>query len=182
LNELDALSWQRSILQFQSSLSDSVIQVAVRSLPSEVYAISGPSLTQKLISRRNTLAANAMKYYKFISGSVHVLGTAEDELFEVTGAGDSLNVNIYRFKNRQKGKLIYQRRFVRKETALVYLEGLEGVDKFVIAKDAASTIRLNIKGGSGSDVYDLGGKIRTIVQDSTSNNLFLNKGSRVTLK
>jgi hypothetical protein len=183
LNELDAAAWQKIILQFQASLSDSVIQGAVKNLPHEVYAIGGETLTRKLISRRNTLSGNVMKYYNFISSTVHVPGTAEDEFFEVSGAGDSLSVSVYGFKNKQKGKLIYQRKFLKGETSLVYLEGLEGDDKFFMAKDATSTIRLQIKGGAGRNVYDLGGSIRTIVQDAKSgDNKVLNKGSGITLK
>jgi hypothetical protein len=182
LNELDASAWQKTIQQFQASLSDSVIEAAVKNLPHEVYAIGGDALTKKLINRRNTLPGNAMKYYNFISGTVHVLGTDEEELFEVRGAGDSLNVSVYRFKNEQKGKLIYERRFLKRETSLVSLAGLNGSDKFFMAKDAASTIRLQITGGSGNNVYDLGGNIRTSVQDKKPGDRFLNKGSGITLK
>jgi hypothetical protein len=147
LNELDAATWERAIKRFAASLPDSVIDKAVKNLPQEIYAMDGKALTRKLISRRNSLLPNAMKYYKFISRTVHVSGTAESELFEIAGINDSLTISMYRLKDGNKGAQIYQRTFKPGETSMIYLEGLEGNDKFVLGEQTNTRIKLKIHGG-----------------------------------
>jgi hypothetical protein len=166
LNELDAGMWRRIIKDFQAKVSDSVIEKSVRRLPPEIFAISGNDLQEKLKSRRNTLLENAMKYYRFISGIVHVTGTEENESFVVGEANGSLTVKVFRYKDGKQGAKIYERSFDPKETGVIYLNGLDGKDHFVIEESAASKIKFKIDGGKGSDTYDLKGKIKTEVTDS----------------
>ncbi len=178
LNELDAATWEKGIKLFVASLPDSVIEKAIKKLPLEVYAINGKDLSRKLISRRNSLLQNAMKYYAFISGTVHVLGTAESELFEMSGNDNKLTVNVYRYKEQKRGNKIYERTFYPNETGIVYLNGLEGEDNFVIDEQTTTRIKLKINGGKGSDVYDLKGKMKTTVEDAMKdNNRLLQKGT-----
>jgi hypothetical protein len=169
LNELDADIWERSIKLFQQRLSDDIIRTAVRNLPPEIYAIDGKSLEEKLISRRNTLLENAMKYYEFISGNVTVFGTEEKELFTVSG-NKKIIVTVYRSGKKQASEKIYERSFDPDETGFVYLEGLGGDDEFLIDKTASSRIKIKIRGGKGRDVYDLKGQIKSKVYDFAREN------------
>lgn len=168
LNELDAKIWDSTIRKFQHKLSDEVIENAVKKLPKEVYAINGPALQARLISRRNSLLENAMKYYRFIANAVDISGTEEQELFEVRQNDDKINVAVYRMKGKERGKKIYDRVFDSEDTRFINLEGLGGNDVFVVEENVSSKIKLKIVGGEGKDDYDLNGKMKTLVYDSAS--------------
>lgn len=165
LNELDERMWQNTIKEFQAQLSDKAIERAVKKLPREIYALSGAMLENKLRSRRNTLFENAMKYYQFISGTVHVWGTAENEYFLIKKDADSIKVAVHRYSNGKMGEQIYQRSFSRTHTGIIYLEGLEGEDYFMVEDRFASKVKVKIKGGEGGDTYDLKNTSRVIVYD-----------------
>ena len=170
LNELDAQTWERNIKFFQQKITDEVIDQAVKNLPPEIYAIDGGILTKKLKSRRKTLLENAMKYYDFISGTVTVYGTEENEIFKITGK-EQINVSVYRAnKNQAASEKIYERIFEPDDTGYIYLEGFGGNDEFIIEKMASSKIKLRIRGGKGSDVYNLNGNVKTVVYDSITEN------------
>ncbi|HZF63080.1 MAG TPA: hypothetical protein VEZ55_01280 [Chitinophagaceae bacterium] len=168
LNELGAAEWKQTITEFQNSLSDTAIQKAVSRLPGEVYAISGNELASRLISRRNTLMENALKYYRFIASTVDIAGSSEDELFTVTGLGESITITVHRYDGAVKGTKIYERSFDPSETGIVYLNGLEGNDRFVVEEGSGSKIKIKIKGGDGADSYDLKGKFKVEVDDTTT--------------
>jgi hypothetical protein len=169
LNELDAAVWQKAIKKFQNSLTDDVIKSAVRKLPKEVYAINGAMLETRLKSRRNTLIEGAMKYYRFIAETVDISGTEEEELFEIKSKNKLLTISVYRLKeNKIRDKKIYERSFDPKDTRFINLTGHGGNDHFVIAKNVSSGIKLKINGGDGKDVYELNGKIKTVVYDFSS--------------
>jgi hypothetical protein len=169
LNELDAHIWQRTIKKFQNKLTDDVIERAVKKLPKEVYAINGAMLESRLKSRRNTLLEGAMKYYRFIAGTVDISGTEEEELFEIKSNDNLLSISVYRLKeNRIRDKKIYERSFNAEDTRFINLTGHGGNDHFVIAENISSEIKLKISGGSGKDIYELNGKIKTAVYDSLS--------------
>lgn len=167
LNELDKEQWEKIIKQFQISLTDTVVEAAVKKMPKEVYAISGQKLESRLISRRNTLLQNALKYYDFISGTVDITGTKEKEAFSVFSKGDKLVVQVHRLnKENKKASLIYERAFVPKETGRIFLKGLDGEDQFFVEKGADSKIKVYIEGGKGSDTYDVQGSLRTYINDA----------------
>jgi hypothetical protein len=177
LNELDAVTWDSTIKQFQYKLSDQAIEDAVKKLPREVHLVNGPALKARLISRRNSLLENAMKYYRFIANTVDIFGTDEQEFFEVKQKNNKVNIAVYRLKEKkERGKKIYNRSFDQNDTRFINLEGFGGNDVFFIEENISSKIRLKITGGEGKDSYDLRGEIKTLVYDSiTDENEVVNK-------
>jgi hypothetical protein len=110
-----------------------------------------------------------MKYYQFIAGTVDISGTEEEELFEIKSNDNLLSISVYRLKeNRIRDKKIYERSFNAEDTRFINLTGHGGNDHFVIAENISSEIKLKISGGSGKDIYELNGKIKTAVYDSLS--------------
>lgn len=176
LNELDADTWQQEILRFQQMMNDSAIEASVKILPEPTYKLNGELLISKLKSRRNGLLKNAMQYYTFLSSSVTIKGSDEDELFIVKGSNNKLLVSV--FQKNEPNQKMYERLFDPSETNSIELNGLKGNDQFIIEESARSVIALKIYGGEGSDVYDVKGNMKTKIFDSRKeNNRVLQKGS-----
>ena len=59
-------------------------------MPPEIYAIDGKTLTKKLISRRDLLPGAAMRYYRFLSRDVNVVGSNQKEYFKVSSVPEGV--------------------------------------------------------------------------------------------
>jgi hypothetical protein len=149
LNQLSASDWQRIAQKFQKDLTDDVIKEAVKKLPPEIYALNGPVITRKLISRKNSLARDVLGYYLFLSRSLTVWGTDEEEYFHLSGNKDSITLLVTDTKNRK----IYQRTFYPRETKIIHLYGLGGDDVF--EGTAEIKIQIQMDGGIGKDQYTI---------------------------
>ena len=164
LNGLNAADWNRTLQAFTTALPDSLIYAAVKRMPPEVYAIDGPLITQKLISRRNTLSKDALRYYRFIASQVAIVGTDKPDKFVIQRSKDSMT--IQQFSGPGFSRKVYQRTFQRSETTQVTIIGLDGDDEFVEENSSRSRIRLVLDGGAGSDQYKLQNKHKTKISNS----------------
>lgn len=164
LNNLSAQDWNRVAQRFSAALPDSLIEAAVRKLPPEIYAINGPQVAQKLISRRNSLPKDALRYYRFLAPDVTIVGSDARERFVITRAKDSLTVQ--QFTGPDFSEAHYRRTFYRNETDAVTILGLEGADEFIEQGSRRSRIRLVLDGGAGDDQYHLESRRNIRVQNS----------------
>lgn len=179
LNATTLQDWQRTAAALQAAMTDSVIDVAVRQLPPEVYAISGPMIAAKLKERRSQMPESAEEYFYFINHEVEVPGTEDNELFEVLRNSDSTTqVKIYKITN--KGKLkeapFYSRTFYHDETREVRLYGIDGNDSFKVSGNVKKSVKLRLIGGPKSDVYTDNSSItknarRTLIYDDYGNDI-----------
>ena len=177
LNSLNAQEWTTEIIKFREMLTDQVIEKAVQKLPREVYAISGPEIISILKSRRDGMLVNAMKYYQFLSTSVDVAGTNEDEIFRISSK-DGMTLTAFTSDNGRPGKKLYERNFRSSETKEVVIYGLEGDDHFIVEENVDDDIRLHIYGNRGKDVYDIKGSVKSRIFDfKKDDNLMLHTGS-----
>lgn len=166
LTDLDKKEWENAITDFQRSISDSVIRNAVKQLPPEIYPLSGEKIIQKLISRRNLLPEAAMKYYKFISKKVNIIGSNQKEYFKVSSVGDLLQVRVYaRAKGNDTSFIMYNRIFDPSVTKEIRLFGLHDEDVFEVEKAASSRIKLRIIGGQGIDTFNIRGNVEALLYD-----------------
>ncbi|HEX2535336.1 MAG TPA: hypothetical protein VHK69_16440 [Chitinophagaceae bacterium] len=166
LNELDRADWEEGIRSFQAALTDEVITEAVNRMPPEIAAIRGPFITSTLKTRRDGLVRQAMKYYRFLSHEVEVVGSEGSDYFEVEGDKGQLRVSVYTLEaSGDKGKKVYERTFRKKETNRIRLAGLGGNDRFVIKKGTDTNIRIELSGSGGSDQYEVEGKAPVSVRD-----------------
>ena len=89
-----------------------------------------------------------MKYYRFISKRVNVVGSNEKEYFKVTGIGKKLEVKVYARKAKTDTSfLMYDRIFDPRVTKDIRLYGLNDDDNFEIDSTARSRIRVSLVGG-----------------------------------
>lgn len=177
MNNLDKDAWTRIIAAFQADVNDTVIHDAVKSLPREIYPLDSAVITTKLISRRNKIMKNGLKYYRFLSKEVNIVGSNKDEYFRVFKAGDGLEVKVFkRKKSTDSSSVMFDRVFKRSSTKYINLYGLNGEDKFEIDSSASSSIRLRIIGGKGRDTFNINGKVRNIIYDfKKDSNVILHK-------
>ncbi len=176
LNSIDEQTWATVTDSFINKLSDDVFIKATGKYPPEIKALDSAITVEKLISRRNDLKKESMKYYRFISRSVSIVGSNDDELFHLQN--DSGNVKLTVYKKNEKSDsvtVMYKRIFERSVTHELILYGLNGADKFKIDEDVSSAIKLRIIGGKGTDTFDLKGNIKSFAYDlSTEKNALVN--------
>ncbi|HJS54589.1 MAG TPA: BamA/TamA family outer membrane protein, partial [Chitinophagaceae bacterium] len=166
LTDLDEDEWKKTITEVQGKLNDSVITKAIRKLPAEIYPISGKTLADKLISRRNGLPVAALTYYKFISKGVNVVGSNQKEYFKVSNHGHGLQVRVYaREGGSDTSFIMYDRIFDPSITREIRLYGLNNNDLFEIDSNAASRIKFRIIGGKGADTFNIKGKVEALIYD-----------------
>ncbi len=166
LTDLDEKDWKTTIKEVQEKISDSVINIAIKKLPPEIYTIDSSVLTSKLISRRALLEKAGLKYYRFISKKVNIVGSNEKEYFKITSSPEGLNVRMYGRKNNNDTSFVmYDRTFDHKITKEIRLYGLNDNDLFDINENTSSRIKLRVIGGKGNDTFNIRGNVRNHLYD-----------------
>ncbi|HEY2727421.1 MAG TPA: BamA/TamA family outer membrane protein, partial [Parafilimonas sp.] len=180
LTQLDEKDWKLALDSFKQKETDSVLAVAVKKLPPEIYIIDSANILDKLKSRRDELPVKGLHYYNYLSKYVNVLGSNDREYFKVFEQNDSLAVNVYKIKKKSgdTSSLMYSRVFDDKHTKEIRLYGLNGDDRFYVSPDASSRIKLRIIGGVGKDTFDIHGKVRNYVYDVNTEKNFIADKSR----
>ena len=169
LTDLDAKEWKEQVSDIQKILSDSVIRESVKGLPPRVFKMDSAFIIKRLIARRNGLEKPALKYYRFISKRVNVVGSNQKEYFKVTGEGNNVRVEVYaRKKKSDTSFLMYDRVFDPRVTKDVRLYGLNDDDKFEIDSTVHSKIHISMIGGTGSDTFDIKGNAVNYLYDLKS--------------
>lgn len=176
LNNIDEATWSRVTTDFQNALTDDLIRKAAAKLPPAIAVEGSAPIASKLISRRNDLHAKSMKYYRFLSRAVSVVGSNEQEYFHVKSNPAGLQVTVYKkMVNTDSASIMYNRVFDPRHTREIRLYGLNADDKFEIDPDVSSRIKLRFIGGKGNDTFNLKGNVQNFVYDlSTEKNAFLN--------
>lgn len=166
LTDLDADEWKTIIAETGQKLTDSVIRKSINELPPEIARISGNTIAEKMISRRNLLSTEGMSYYHFISKKVNILGSNKKEYFKVSNYGNGLQVKVYaRTKKSDTSFVMYSRVFDPSVTKEIRLYGLHDDDLFEIEENAESRIKIRIIGGKGYDTFDIKGHVETLLYD-----------------
>lgn len=156
LNDLDRYEWEEIIKNFQKNISDSVIEMAVKKQPAEIYAIRGEEIIERLRSRRDGLLKNAMKYYSFLAKEVTIKGSGESELFKVINETGMTHVYVYDHSNGDTSAMIYSRTFYPAETRIIYLEE-NGPDK-ILQEGSSNKIKIVVKNSGRNQSYILSAK------------------------
>lgn len=169
LTELTAEDYQQLATELQASLTDGVIERAVRQFPPKVYDRLGEQTIRNLKSRRDLLPQAAQEFYLHLAKTPLVIGTDQEERFEVERLNDEETaVKVIRLSD---DKQVYHRVFKRSETKQITLHGLAEDDEFEVKGDVNKGIRVVIVGGRGEDeIKDKsnvkGSRRKTIVYDT----------------
>ncbi|MEI6949690.1 BamA/TamA family outer membrane protein [Paraflavisolibacter sp. H34] len=153
LNSLGQSDWEQEIALVQSRLTDEVLDRAVGRLPPPIRALSGPAILEKLKARRDHLATEGLRYFRFLSRTVDIAGSDEKEFFQVVPeASGALTVAAYTGPG-QTGTPLYRRVFYPHLTHEVRLYGRGGADLFSVAGGGRSPITVRLIGGDGPDSF-----------------------------
>ncbi len=176
--------WEEELHTIQSELTDDVIDRAfLRAWPDSIYLIDGPQVSATMKARRDKLDPMIRSFYEFHAKKEDVLGTNKRDLFEILRQENgNTQVRVYHLnKKGEKGRVIFERSFLKKETREISLYGLEGDDIFELSGEANKGILIRIIGGLGDDkVYDQarvkGWSAKTIVYDAKEEEIDIQQG------
>ncbi len=152
LPEYTLEDWLTLTEKFQATVSDKLIEDAVKQLPPEVYPYSGDEIADILKVRRDRMKKLVTDYYKLLTKYIHFVGSNDEEIFELTrqSNGDVL-VEVFKRKKDKKGDLLYRRLCLQKETKEIRLYGLGDDDIFHIKGESKKRMIIRIIGGKGQD-------------------------------
>ena len=102
---------------FRQMKHDTVIERQWRKLFPEIYNLDVKKISAKLKSRRDLLSKAGLKYYRFLSKEVNVVGSNKNEYFKIFNKNDSLEIKVYKRKqNNDSSSVMYDRIFDSKTT------------------------------------------------------------------
>lgn len=171
LNGLSQQDWEEQIAFVQKTLTDDLIDQAMRKMPPVIYRESGQIIKRKLIARRNILKEQALTYYRSISSKVSVSTSEKHENFNITNLpGGQVSVKINKIKKDGKEEqTIYERTFDPKVTHEIRLYGMGGPDVFNMHGSAHSPITVRMIGDDKKDGFiadkDVKGKGNRYIYD-----------------
>ncbi len=174
LTEPDWKKWEQTTEFLQHHLTDSLIENTIHQFPDEIFRHSGQEIINKLKRRRNDLGLYTRKYYEFLSKSVNVIGSDEEEWFNVERLSDEeTRVTVWDLKQKSEkpDRKMYDRLFKTDITDEIRLYGLGDDDIFSVSGEVNKGIKIRIIGGTGDDELEDLSKVRglsrkTLVYDN----------------
>jgi len=157
LNELKEADWITAAKELQQSLTDAVIENAVKQLPSELYSIRGALLTAKLKSHRDDLVKDAISYYNYLAVHPDIAGTKKREKFEINRlSSEETSIKIYKINKEGKTEdaPYYSRVFKKNETKEIRIYSLEKDDVFELKGDNNDGVKIKIVDPAGGDLIN----------------------------
>lgn len=156
LNRLTEEDFQRIVINVQQTLTDEVIEEALRLWPDTIYKLTGEEVKEKIMARRRDLPKYASAFYRIISEKVEVPGTHAQDHFVVTPARDGkISVKVMADTDKSGGTVFYERTFDPELTEELILVGLNSDDVFELKKGDYGKMKFTIIGGKGKDEFRL---------------------------
>jgi hypothetical protein len=155
LNGLSEADWKEQIAYVQRTITNELINKAVRLMPDTIFKLSGKEIITKMIARRNILDKQAMEYYRFISKDVEIPASDKTDKFSIINESNgNLTVTVNKIKKDGSiDKVTYQRTFKPDITREVRLYGFAGNDVFEVSGTRPSAIKVRMIGGDNVDTF-----------------------------
>jgi len=151
--EVDLEMWLEGVAYIKNTITDEVIDRAVKALPTEVYDFHAEEINRRLKSRVDDLPRFIKAYYKELNEKIFITGTNKKDFFKVERLADGqVHVLVGDLTKQEKmGDIIYERTLEPEVVQEIYLFGLDGKDRFEISGEAEQSIKVRIIGGSDED-------------------------------
>ena len=149
--------WDAVVTTMLSQLTDQVIEAAVRKMPPEHFAVTGPEIVAAFKWRRDNLPRQAADFYELINQEPDIFASNDDDVAEIERHSDG-RVTVRLFSKRAalagtNGDRVaaFTRTFTPNETFEIRVYMQSGNDRVTVTGGAAHTIRLRVTGGAGND-------------------------------
>ncbi len=164
LTALSEDEWSRQIDAFLNSMTDSAIESALHKQPTEIQKYLAKKIITTLKKKREYFKADMMRYYRFLSKTVSIVGSNEQEEFTISKKENgTVSVVINKTDSSESiSSKIYERTFDPAITKEIRIYGLEGDDKFVL-QGGESKIKIRLIGGPGNDEFINNGNSRKLL-------------------
>lgn len=166
LTEPSREDWMAAARNMQENLTDELIDEALSNWPEPIVDLSGAQIADFLKSRRDHMHEYAATFYEFLAKEVDILGSDQNEHFEVERLADGdTRVKMWnKKKDGSKGKKLYERLFHSSDTREIRLWGMDGEDEFVLEGEANKGIKVRVIMGAGKDKLEDGSKVNGLVR------------------
>jgi hypothetical protein len=153
---LDKTAWDETARRLQAEITDTVIEEAARRMPAEYYAKDGARLVAGLKARRDALARQADRFYRYINKDVDVFCTDVGERVEARryANGDLQIVVGAVAPDGTEQTPYFDRRFEAVVTREVRLYLYGGVDQVRVTGGRRGGVLLRVIPGSDADLVD----------------------------
>jgi len=158
LAELDRPMFRAVALELQRSLTNPVIEKAVRRIPAPYYRVNGAKTVARLFSRRDRLAEIADEFYEMLADEAEVHATDKDDVVDIARARDTVDVRV---SAAGQSSPYFQRTFRSADTSEIRVFLKKGNDR-AVSSGNDDPIKVRVVGGPGADILDdsAGGHLR----------------------
>lgn len=186
LTELSKSKWDSIAVFIQNSITDKVIEHAVRRLPREQFKISGKELISKLKYRRDHLTDVVDEYYDLVNYVADVYGTQKDDYVLVERLNDEqTSVTIYELDKSglaPEGRAYFHKVFNDSVTNEIRIYMLDDDDYCLVTGKVDSGPMIRVIGGSGRDIFADNSEVKgyflsiTPFEDAENKTIFYDQG------
>jgi hypothetical protein len=156
-SQLSRAQWMDQAYYFRRTVTDSVLDQALRRMPGGIYRMDSARLTTDLRHRRDQLPEAISRYYDFSNRIVDIRTSDKNEFVRVTGEPDSNAVTVLVRKITKHGALddtLMRKTYPRSLTRELRIY-VSGGDDSVVVDAPRSTVHLRIIGGKGHKAYNI---------------------------
>jgi hypothetical protein len=163
INQFSYDDWMRITNEFVAEITDSVLELAIRQLPSSVYDIRHHDLLSILKSRRADLPRAFSAYYYFLNKNVFIQTSNKNEFIQIKDTlNNDMQVSIYKLSRKDKIKqIIFSKTYDPRFTKEIRFFIGNGNDSIVI-DNKNSSIKLRFSGKDGPKRFDLIGSNKKV--------------------
>lgn len=180
---IDEAEWTGIVNGFCASITDEVMEKALKKLPEPGYSLRHDRLLAQLKERRAKLPEMMMKYYRFMNRIIDVQATNKNEYVSINDApGKALNITISKIaKDGSIKEAIFNRTFDPAVTREIRLYVKDGNDSLVL-NNSTSSIKLRIIGVEGDKKYHIENSFRRISVHGMADNVKLSGHTATIIK
>ncbi len=148
--------WIAQAQFLQNAIDADILNNAFNSIPKEVQDETMEEIKEKFLLRKNNLVNIVERYYEHYMKFQMLTGTDKDDYFEIIRLPKGkTQIAAYRIKDGEKGDVLFDRVFDKKETKEIWLYGLDDDDVFVSKGKPDNPILIRVIGGQDEDKYDI---------------------------
>ncbi len=156
INQFSYADWMRVTNEFVHEVTDSVLETALRQLPSSIYDLRHTELLNILKQRRADLLRAFSDYYYFLNRNVFIQTSNKNEFIQIKDTlSNEMQISIYRLSAKDKiRQAIFSKTYDPRFTKEIRFFIGNGNDSIVIDNEN-SPIKLRFSGKDGPKQFNL---------------------------